>query len=225
LFHTGRYSAAKMRLLIGLAGLCLLAASAAAGEPAVVIRGTAPGQILSAGASVELSWTGVPREASEVELLLSLDGGETIALRLTEQLASGSHSYLWRVPNLSSRRAAFILRMGIGGREIESAPSAPFQILSERRRPAESLDWHSGELWLGGEGQTREADPMPAAGLDSRPERWSPLHEHDDSIATAGATLAGTRTASRRVRIPCGASVDPPCVRPQRPPLLGPLRI
>jgi hypothetical protein len=214
-----------MRGLIAFAGLCLFAASAVAGARPVVFTAPVQGEALQSGTVVEVSWTRVPSNADEVELLLSLDGGGRIALRLTEQLSSRDRSYLWHVPNLSSPRAAFVLRMGIEGREIESAPSAPFEILPEPSRPVEPVDWRAGELWLGEEGRARDADPMPAAGLDSRPERWAPLHERNYSIAPAGAALPGARPSARRIWIQRDPSVNAPRGPLALAPFLGPLRI
>ena len=220
-----------MRGAIGLLGLCLFAVSAAAGAGPIVFTAPAPGQVLRSGEVVEVSWTGVDRDADEVELLLSLDGGRQIALRLTEQLPSRSGSYLWRVPNLSSRQAAFVLRMGVGGREIESAPSALFQIQPARSRPPEALNWRGGELWLGTEAETPKDDRLPdfggvhfAVGLDSRPLRWTPLGERDDSVAPEGAFHFATPTSARKTRVNAPSASGPRSCPPraQRP---GPLRI
>ena len=213
-----------MRGLIAFAGFCLFAATAIA-RPVVF---TVPrlGQTLQGGSVVEVSWTGVPASADEVELLLSLDGGRRVAVRLTEQLSSGDRSYLWRVPNLSARRAALILRMGIEGREVESAPSAVFEIRPEPARPAVPVDWRAGELWLSGEARARDADPLPAAGLDSRTGQWTPLHERSDSIAQpAGAALPGDRPSGRRVTIRTDSSGNAPRGFPAPVPPLTPLRV
>ncbi len=74
MLHTRGYSPRPMRSLIAFAGVCLIAASATAGEGRVAFTAPARGQSLAAGTVVEISWTGVPRNAKEVELLLSLDG-------------------------------------------------------------------------------------------------------------------------------------------------------
>ena len=116
--------------------------------------------------------------------------------------------------------------MGIGGREVESAPSAPFQIVPESSRPVESLDWRAGELWLGEQGAARDADPLPASGLDSRPERWAPSADRSESVAPAHAAFSLSRPSGRGVAAPrgpsrCGLRKIPV----SRPPLLAPLRI
>ena len=215
-----------MRGLIAFAGLCLFTAAATAAAGPVAFTAPRQGQVLQGGAVVEVSWTGVPASADEVELLLSLDGGRRVAVRLTEELSSDDHSYLWRVPNLSARQAALVLRMGIEGHEIESAPSALFEITPEPARPAVPVDWRAGELWLSGETRAREADPLPAAGLDPPTGRWTPLREGGDSIAPpAGAALRGTRPSGRRVTVRTDSSGNAPRGFPAPVPPLAPLRV
>jgi hypothetical protein len=213
-----------MRGLIAFAGLCLFSAAALA-RP-VVFTAPVQGQSLQGGAVVEVSWAGVPADADEVELLLSLDGGRRVAVRLTEELSSGDRSYLWRVPNLSARRAALILRMGVEGQEIESAPSAIFEIRPEPARPVVPVDWRAGELWISGEARAGNADPLPAAGLDSRTGQWTPVRERSDSIAQpAGAALPGARPSGRRVTIRTDSSANAPRGVPAPVPPLAPLRV
>ncbi len=222
---TGGYSARLMRGLRALAGLCLLGVSALATARPVVVTAPGKGEPLRAGSVVEVSWSNVPANAEEVELLLSLDGGKRVAVRLTEQLSPAGLSYVWRVPNLTATRASLVLRMGIEGREIESAPSATFEIVPDASRPVQPVDWRAGELWLGEEGRMRDAAPMPAAGLDSRPERWAPLRERNHSIVPAGAALPGGRPPARRLSIQRGPSVNAPRGSLPRAPLPDPLRI
>ena len=211
-----------MRGSIALAGFCFFTATAVA-RP-VDFTSPRQGQILQGGAVVEVSWTGVPASADEVELLLSLDGGRRVAVRLTEELSSGDRSYLWRVPNLSARQAALVLRMGIEGNEIESAPSAVFEIRPEPARAAAPVDWRAGELWLSGEARARDADPFPA-GLDSPTGQWAPLRERSDSIASpAGAAHSGARPSGRRVAVRTDSGI-PPRGLPAPVPPLAPLRV
>jgi hypothetical protein len=213
-----------MRGLIVLAGFCVFTATAAA-RP-VVFTSPRQGQVLQGGEVVEVSWTGVPAGADEVELLLSLDGGRRVAVRLTEELSSGDRSYLWRVPNLSGRRAALVLRMGIEGREIESAPSALFEIRPEPERPPVPVAWRAGELWLSSDAGARDADPLPAAGVDSPTGQWAPLRERSDSIAPqAGAALSGSRPSGRRVPVRTDSSGNAPRGFPAPVSPLAPLRV
>jgi hypothetical protein len=213
-----------MRGLIALAGFCVFTATAAA-RP-VVFTAPRQGQVLRGGDVVEVSWTGVPAGADEVELLLSLDGGRRVAVRLTEELSSGDRSYLWRVPNLSGRRAALVLRMGIEGREIQSAPSALFEIRPEPARPAVPVSWREGELWLSAESRAGGADPLPAAGLDPPGGQWTPLRERSDSVApAAGAALSGVPPAGRRVPVRTESSGNTPRGFPAPVPPATPLRV
>jgi hypothetical protein len=215
-----------MRGVIAFAGLCLFTAAATAAAGPVAFTAPRQGQVLQAGAVVEVSWAGVPASAEEVELLLSLDGGRRVAVRLTEELSSRDHSYLWRVPNLSARQAALVLRMGIEGHEIESAPSAVFEITPEPARPAVPVDWRAGELWLSAETRARDADPLPAAGLDSRSGQWTPLRDRSDPIAPpAGAALSVARPAGRRIPIRTDSSGNAPRGLPAPVPPLAPLRV
>jgi hypothetical protein len=215
-----------MRGSQAIAGLCLLGVSAVAAARPVAVAAPERGQPLEAGTVVEVSWSGLPDDAEEVELLLSLDGGRRVEVRLTEQLSPAGRSYSWRVPNISARRASLVLRMGIEGHEIESAPSAPFEILPDASRPVQSVEWRDQELWLAEKGAARDADPLPAAGLDSRPEQWSPLRDQSHSIAPAGAAIPGSRPSGRGVPVsfesPRGALRSGPIARL---PVLAPLRI
>lgn len=224
--RTGRYAPRRMRGSQAIAGLCLLGMSAVAAARPVVVAAPARGRPLEAGTVVEVSWSGLPGNAEEVELLLSLDGGRRVAVRLTEQLSPAGRSYFWRVPNISARRASLVLRMGIEGREIESAPSAPFEILPDASRPGQSVQWRDEELWLGEKGAARDTDPLPAAGLDCRPEQWAPLRDQSHSIAPASAAISGSRPSGRGIPVPCESSRGAPRPIPvSRLPLLAPLRI
>ena len=215
-----------MRVSQVVAGCCLLGVSAVAAARPVVVDTPGRGQPLEAGTSVEVSWSGLPRDAEEVELLLSVDGGRRVAVRLTEQLSPAGHSWIWRVPNISSGRASLVLRMGIAGREIESAPSAPFEIVADASRPRQSVEWRNEELWLGEKGIASDTDSLPAAGLDSSPQRWAPLCDQSDSIAQQGAAISISRASGRGVTISCDSSHAAPRPIPvSRMPLLTPLRI
>ncbi len=144
-----------------LPALLLLAGSAVAAD----LGGLAPGARLAAGSRVVTTWPGAGI-GTEAELVLSLDGGLTFPLRLTEETEPDAHTLAFRVPNLPSRHAVVALRTGDEGREETiRATSAEFVIEGDPRAGAEPLVALDGEL------ATREAaggalgSPLPM-GLD-----------------------------------------------------------
>lgn len=133
-------------------------------------RVEAPAAELFAGSEVDVSWCAVPRDAKEMELFLSLDGGESYPLRLTPQLAPGVERLRWRVPNLPTAAARLRLRVGIPGRgEVDTEPSPVFRIITAGVAPPAPVVLRDGELWIG-RGST-DAQPRATASLgDARHE-------------------------------------------------------
>ena len=86
----------------------------------------AEGSSLLEGETIQIRWSGVPADAEEMELLLSVDGGKNFSLRLTDELKSGSGSFLWRVPGLLTDTASLGIRVGVHGEEIVSSPGRLF---------------------------------------------------------------------------------------------------
>ncbi len=107
----------------------------------------AAGAALRAGEVVTVRWTPVDRGVEEFELLLSLDGGLTFPLRLTEMLDPGSTSYVWHVPNLPSGAARLRLRVGVEGRELLLPPGPEFTVAGDAAAPIERLTYRRGEWW------------------------------------------------------------------------------
>jgi hypothetical protein len=74
------------------------------------------GQILSPGQVVRIQWTAdfpdVDLTMCETEVLLSLDGGKTIYLLLTEQRNPKIHYFDWTVPNTPTNAAVLDIRFG-----------------------------------------------------------------------------------------------------------------
>jgi hypothetical protein len=142
----------SLRLLLLAWPCCAAAIELGPGVPVsaapVTFSSPREGATLRGGDLVEVRWVGVPKEAEEVELLLSLDGGRSYSLRLTEELDAESSSFHWRVPNVIADRAALGMRTGFGGREIASAAGPIFQIVSDLGLPSVALRWESGELWV-----------------------------------------------------------------------------
>jgi hypothetical protein len=147
-------------------------------RPDVAFTQPEPGATLHGGELVEIRWSGIPPAADEVELLLSLDGGRHFSLRLTEELDAQSRSFLWRVPSLIADGAALMLRMGIGGREVESAPGPLFSLRPEPYSFKALLRWRSEEIWLDSQEESEAVSgerSLPAPGLSAQPERLTAL--------------------------------------------------
>jgi hypothetical protein len=100
-----------------------------------------------AGETATIEWRGLPEGVEELELLLTVEGRD-LPIRLTPQLAAPAKLVSWSVPNLPSSRARLTVRFGLAGEEIESAPSAPFEILPAENGPPAVLTFREGEWWV-----------------------------------------------------------------------------
>ena len=76
----------------------------------------APGEILQPGQVVRVQWTAnfpnVDLTMCETEVLLSLDGGKTIYMLLTEQRNPRIQYFDWTVPNTPTNEAVLDIRFG-----------------------------------------------------------------------------------------------------------------
>ena len=74
------------------------------------------GQVLSPGQVVRIQWTAnfpnVDLTMCETEVLLSLDGGKTIYMLLTEQRNPKVQYFDWTVPNAPTNAAVLDIRFG-----------------------------------------------------------------------------------------------------------------
>jgi len=75
-----------------------------------------PGEVLVPGQVVRIKWTSdfpdVDLTMCEAEVLLSLDGGRTIYMRLTEQRNPTLQYFDWTVPNTPTNEAVLDVRFG-----------------------------------------------------------------------------------------------------------------
>ena len=75
-----------------------------------------PGQVLSPGQVVRIEWTAdfpdVDLSMCETEVFLSLDGGKTIYMLLTEQRNPRVQYFDWTVPNTPTNTAVLDIRFG-----------------------------------------------------------------------------------------------------------------
>lgn len=142
---------------------------------------------------MKIEWRKFPREVEELELLLMVEGRE-LPVRLTPQLAAGAGVYLWRVPNLPSRRARLVIRYGLDGEEVEEAPGPSFEILPAGNQAPAALAFLQGEWWTL---ETVEGR-FPGA-LNSREDRGR-IQENREGYSCAVSRVSGPapdKSASR----------------------------
>ena len=74
------------------------------------------GEVLTPGKVVRIEWTanfpGVDLSMCETEVLLSIDGGKTIHMQITEQRNPNVQYFDWLVPNMPTNQAVLDIRFG-----------------------------------------------------------------------------------------------------------------
>jgi hypothetical protein len=174
-------------------GLLLASIVVLATAPRVTLALQGGGEILTpaaggtvrAGDVVEISWTRVPADVDEFEILLSVDGGKTFSLRLTSMMDPTATSYSWRVPNLPTGAACLRLRVGIDEREELLRPGSPFSVLGDTEAPTGRITFQGGEWWTT-EGVADEPHEVGAEPW------WSDPEPHRDG-SLAGAAFPPQR--------------------------------
>ncbi len=188
------------------------------------ILAPAAGERLAAGSTATVRWTELPAKVEEFEILLSLDGGRSYGVRLTPRLDPATRELSWEVPNLPADDARLRLRIGVGGREIESTVSAPFVILGSPKAPAATLRFAEGEWW------TAALTAPPSSELPSREQRAElpgpgqaqhalallPDETHPLDFAPAVSPAAHTVGAARRPHPAAWSNPSRPVAPPQR---------
>ncbi len=212
------------------AGQATLAAVTSAPSPsAVEFSQPAAGSSLHEGEIVEIRWSGVPAGADEVELLLSVDGGQHFSLRLTEELDSDSRSFLWRVPSLVTDNATLAIRMGVNGREITSAPGPAFRLSRNPDAAGVPLRWEAGEIWVDSHDRDDESSrsSVPQSGLSADDERMSAAPSESGTLDLPRFSSARPSAAARETpdRSRCDAPGRTRTGSPSRVPLSIPQRI
>lgn len=187
------------------AAVTALTGSPLEGSPARVETPAAGAEVV-VGGLVEVVWRPVPREAKEMELYLSLDGGRSYPLRVTPQLAPGLDRLWWHVPNLPSSTARLRLRVGIPGRgEVDAEPSPLFRIVAHGPVSAEPVSLRGGELWIG---RGTDAPPrVPATAGDATAEVMALLR--GALPGDAPRLPRGVTTGSSPYRSPLGHGPGP----------------
>jgi hypothetical protein len=179
---------AQQRSLV--AWLVLLGSSVAAGPARANCASPRAPEIsvldVRAGETVTLRWPGLPKEARELVVLLSVDGGANFSLRASAQVDAARASVRWRVPALPTAHARLRLRWGDGRCERLLPPTAEFRILAEAGggpatapAPARVAAWD--------EDDPTTAGPLSAGAVD--------LHPNAPGYAMTDPALPGVATA------------------------------
>lgn len=110
------------------------------------------GAVLRGGGTATIAWsaTGLPADAEEWEAFLSVDGGTFYAYRITPHLELDQRRFTFEVPNVATRNARFLLRVGDEHEEHELDFAATFTIeenplLALAEAPKEIDDDERGE--------------------------------------------------------------------------------
>jgi hypothetical protein len=115
---TPRFILALLALTVALALQLPKTASAQPHSQKYSARLISPraGEVLVPGQVVRIAWTanfpGVDLTMCETEVLLSLDGGRTIYMRLTESRNPNVQYFDWTVPNAPTNEAVLDIRFG-----------------------------------------------------------------------------------------------------------------
>ncbi len=171
-----------------------------AGPAAEILLPPAAARALHPGEMVELRWRGVPREAEEMELLLSLDGGRSFVVRVTPDLDGDRGAFSWRVPPFPSVQARLAMRINLAGREVVAAQSAPFRIAADRRAAPWTVRSRGGDLWLGGPDGDAAGEVGRELAAGAPQPRISPVWPGMAALAPGRPRPARSRAASESGR-------------------------
>jgi hypothetical protein len=105
--------------------------------------------VVTAGQAVVLRWSALPAQVEELEIVLSLDGGSSYHVRVSPELEGREREYRWCVPDLPTRHARLMLRVGGGEGERMGAVSREFRIEHAGDAPQIELGFHEGQFWTG----------------------------------------------------------------------------
>ncbi|HKF41633.1 MAG TPA: hypothetical protein VKG01_00905 [Thermoanaerobaculia bacterium] len=181
---------ARIRIALLLFALGVTPALAAA--PARLETNIGPGEALCAGDVTTMHFA-ADEGIEEMEVLLSLDGGQTFQLRVSREMPGGTREVTWRVPNLPTRRARLALRVrDENENEVIRFISDEFTIVPARSEPLEVLRRFHGE-WRAGEAleEIRSTAPLDAPGLGGVTESLQAVRHETDLDRTTYAALDG----------------------------------
>jgi hypothetical protein len=163
----------------------------------------ARGETVEPGASVVVRWTldsAIVERGDEMELLLSLDGGNRFPLRVTARIDPRERAWTWRVPALPTEHARLALRVGRGeraGAEEVVLVGSQFSIAGSGALFPEDLVFQRGE-WRTREAVAGTAAPARPADCGSPPEVGALHASQTDGVKSTSPLLAPPRPSGFR---------------------------
>jgi len=181
--------------------LCPSRALAHEAEPRLILPG---GCLVRAGEVVDLQWSAAD-SISELEILLSTDGGRHYSVCISPELDPSRCEFLWRVPPLRSGSLCLRIRYNRRGREIEGAPASPLTVVAGTREEPEPLALPIGDT-------AGEKAPGPSRGRAEEPaERSLPglggdrevrAYTRQSTAESTPSTCQSTRTRLVATQVP-----------------------
>jgi hypothetical protein len=137
-----------------------------AGEPLFALTSPWSGARLAAGESVRLAWNeeaalGGEGWIEEWEVFLSLDAGRSYTVRITPHLDIGKRTFSVKLPEIPTRDARLMFRMGNERRELELELPWTFEIVDAR-----SLDGRARNRAFARGEAARSGDPGVATWVE-----------------------------------------------------------
>ena len=162
-----------MRKILLVAVLLCLTPVSARGE----LSGVAADEALRPGTVRRVTWHLAeppgPR-GTELELVLSLDGGATFPLRVSPEESETQTEVLFRVPNLPTPHARLGLRVGRDGEDERLGEvGETFTILADPLAPLEPLRHRRGEAATAEAAPGEGTEGLPASALTGVPSSVS----------------------------------------------------
>ena len=207
-----------------LSAAILFIAGARLGAQDVRFLSPAPGDRVSSGSLVEVVWTAEERFGGgagtfdEIELLLFVDDGRAVPVRVSLGMTAGTNRFSWRVPAFRARHAHLAIRAGWGGdlsSEQIAGVSGDFAIALSESAYLETLfrvegEWRTAQALAGS-----ERPLLPAAAVGSMPQIRSPrpvvsaLASHERSLSPPERTADQPEDGAARTP-PSSSPVSPP---------------
>jgi hypothetical protein len=160
-------------------------------EPRLVLQGH---HLIRAGEWIDLRWAEAD-SISELEILLSTDGGQHYSACISPELDPRQREFLWRVPPLSTGSLRLRIRFNRHGREIEGAPTSPLTVVAGTKDEPEPLGLPAGD-------PAGEKAPIPHGRAETPAGRASPGLPGPEGSACArkptAASTSGHVTTTRR---------------------------